>query len=492
MIKSDEKTSLSNSFQLKNDEIVQVGIQNINSPKNIDINEALENAGFGCGTILYIAGSFLACAFDGSLMIVLPLVGPALKCEWNLTSFDLSCLNMSTYIAHALSAALSAPLGDRFGRRPIALVGAVGMTIFGVLCGFVNAYWQLLLFRVLIGVFFGIGNAPTMILSGEIPPKKYRALAFSGMMLAYGVGVVITSGIAYLMFGVLKWGWKSLMLGSSLVFSPCVLLLFIIRESPRYHYYNGDLKNAEETIRIIYKLNGKGNVRLKLEKRDDMHVIEDKSNSFSFREVIRILHDSDNQRNTLCLMVIAIASYFNYFFYGYSMPRILYEGYCSGINASSVVETCTYDKSVLFDVVTINTSEPLGLIITLVLLETFGRKRIFMVLGVTGIVLAIPLYFCVHHYYLTTFLFLLYPVIASMSLTPSLLISEYTPTVIRSTMGSIQTAVAGVGTILAMSSVEFALEAGPRCVIAIIQGLVIVYSISICMLKRETMGVDLL
>lgn len=462
------------------------------SKTHVDINEALENAGFGCGTLLYTGGSFLVGSMGGSLLIVLSFIGPTLRCEWELSSFQLSCLNISTYITQSVVSLITAPLGDRFGRRPLALTGSTGMLLFGMLCASVRSYWELLILRIVIGVFCGVGTSPAYVLSGEVPPKRYRALALSGMCLAFGVGIVITGGIAYLTLGLLGWTWRSLLLGSSLFFSPCVIFFIVTRESPRYHYYNGDFESAEKTIKILYKMNGKENFDLKLVKMpEDMNAFyNDKSKAFSLREVVTILRDSDNIRNTFILLVISILTYFNYFFYGYSMPRILNEGYCTGFNVT-VVDSCYYDQSVLFNVEAVNIAEPVGLIFTLLVLDKFGRRSFFTAVAIAGIVLSVPLYFCIHRYFLTTFLFLVYPVIAGLGLSPVLLISELMPTVIRATMGSLMLAAAGVGSVSAMFIADFVLLAGPRYVIAIFQVVLIAFTVSIGMLNKETVGADL-
>ena len=124
-----------------------------------DINDALENAGCGLGTLLYTLGTFLFCCLQGPKVVTLAIVGPVLKCDWNLGPFSLSLLQMSTNFSMMCSCGLTSPHSDKFGRRPMALIGAVGVTITGKLCAFTKAYRQFIGAKTGDGlVFFWIGD----------------------------------------------------------------------------------------------------------------------------------------------------------------------------------------------------------------------------------------------------------------------------------------------------------------------------------------------
>ncbi|XP_063690538.1 putative transporter SVOPL [Bolinopsis microptera] len=230
----------------------------------LDINEAMDGSTCGWGTLLYTIGTFFFCALEGAEIVLLTIIGPILRCEWNLSSAALSGLQTSTIITMLITPLVTSTFGDRFGRKRISLIAAVGVITAGTLCGFVQSYWQFIVLRLITGVFVGLGTGPTVALSGEVTPTKFRALGFSGLSLPWGIGASVTGGIAYLILH--DYGWRGLVICTSLAFSPCIVFLAVIRESARFQYYRGNVNEAETTIKKIYKMNGKGDVVLKLKK----------------------------------------------------------------------------------------------------------------------------------------------------------------------------------------------------------------------------------
>ena len=58
----------------------------------------------------------------------------------------------------ALASLLFSGAGDRFGRKPVALAGAVGVTIAGLSSALATQFWQLAALRGLVGVFNVYGD----------------------------------------------------------------------------------------------------------------------------------------------------------------------------------------------------------------------------------------------------------------------------------------------------------------------------------------------
>jgi MFS family permease len=66
-----------------------------------------------------------------------------------------------------ISSFLFSGAGDKFGRKPIALAGSVGVTLVGLLCAATNKFWQLVFLRSLVGVFMGIAMGPSTAFNGK-------------------------------------------------------------------------------------------------------------------------------------------------------------------------------------------------------------------------------------------------------------------------------------------------------------------------------------
>ena len=71
------------------------------------------------------------------------------------------------FVGMMLASILFSGAGDKFGRKPVSLIAAIGVTSAGLLCGFVTSFWQLAVLRGLVGVFMGIGMAPCVALTGK-------------------------------------------------------------------------------------------------------------------------------------------------------------------------------------------------------------------------------------------------------------------------------------------------------------------------------------
>ena len=65
----------------------------------------------------------------------------------------------------ALALLLFSGAGDRFSRKPVALAGAVGVTIAGLSSALATQFWQLAALRGLVGVFMGIGIGPCVAIT---------------------------------------------------------------------------------------------------------------------------------------------------------------------------------------------------------------------------------------------------------------------------------------------------------------------------------------
>ena len=415
---------------------------------------------------------------------MLTVVAPILRCEWDLSSFPYSVLLMSTLFSMTVSAGITSTFGDKFGRKPVSVVCAVGVAIGGLLCAFTTAYWQFLTLRIIMGFFIGMGTGPTIALSGEVAPKAFRAAALSVLPLPWSFGVVIGAGIAYLVID--PYGWQGLLLAIALVFSPCIIFLGLIDESPRYDYhYRGDVKSAEETIRKIIKRNRKDISEFSL-KRNELQTEE----KINFGMVYTTLKRTDNIKNGIIMLTLSFFSVFNYYLNAYIMPRLLNEGYCAGQKVT-MQESCIFDKSVLFDIVVVSLASPLGQITSLVLQHYWGRLKVFIGFAIMTALIPFPLYFCVHRTYLIVFLVLLRAFLDGTVLASYILMAEYMPTVIRSFMLSMSGVFARSGGVVASFSSEYLYQSNPRLAIAIIQVSAVMCIVCLVFLKRETMGTNL-
>ena len=93
---ADENTQLKGDFQPR--EIGENSAEQDETDDGVEMNEAIEKVGAGCGTFLYSLGPFLMFALEGGEVIVLSIVGLMVKCEWNLSTFWVAVLQVSCIV----------------------------------------------------------------------------------------------------------------------------------------------------------------------------------------------------------------------------------------------------------------------------------------------------------------------------------------------------------------------------------------------------------
>ena len=474
----DDNARLQDDFFLDN---VSSNSQDESSDE-LGINEALEGASCGCGTFLYVLGTYIFFCLEGGEILVLSIVGLMVKCEWELSTFWVSALQMNVIIGMALATLLSSRLGDKFGRKPICIVSSVGITVAGISCGFANTYWELFLLRMLVGIFMGLGYAPAVALSGEITPQKYRALALSGPTLAWSIGGSITSVISY--FVIDPYGWRGFLIATAITFSPCILCFCLIGESPRFDVQRGNYKKAEKTVKQLYRLNCKPAENLKLKREAAVQEGEKMSQPFD------PMSGSRNRSELILLCIMGACSFFVVHAIAYSAPRFLNEGYCSEGQATAE-ESCTFKKTVLFDLAIGSSSEPLGLALAIIMVDVIGRRKTFLTTVLLTLTVISGLYFCVNRTFLVAVSTFIRISVSILGWGPLLLSAEYFPTSVRSFSVGMVIFCERISAILAIFCIHYVYNFSPRLLLGLTQLCVVAVGICLVKLQRETMGVQL-
>ncbi|XP_072944771.1 organic cation transporter protein-like [Epargyreus clarus] len=154
---------------------------------------------------------------------------------------------------HNLGMMLTMPMGgwlsDRFGRKPITVISAVG-SFLGILKIFTYTYYPYIALELMEAVISGGVYMSAMVLMVEITGTKARILP--GVLFAYSVYL---GEAVYACIAMVVPYWKHLIM---IICLPNVLFLsfiYIIRESPRWQIINGRIDEAKETLLIIAKTN---------------------------------------------------------------------------------------------------------------------------------------------------------------------------------------------------------------------------------------------
>ena len=302
--------------------------------------------------------------------------------------------------------------------------------------------------------------------------------------LAWGIGCSLTCGLAYFLIG--PYGWRGLIIGVALLFSPSILFIAITNESPRFDIRKGNLARAERTVNSIARLNGAG---IKLMKLKNTNLVYE-SGSNGFLASIKRIQALGLYQDFIVLNIYSVIAMFLYYCLSYSTPRFVTEGYCSVANVSAN-KSCNFDNESLFDIGVIGLFEPLGVLIAAVLIDKIGRRITFQLASGLIFLSVAALYFCVNKSYLLIFLIASKFGSAQTDWAPTVLNVEYFPTTIRAFALSVGICFQRFGALAGLISVNYLFNAGPRILLAVCQVATVIMGICLVFLKRETMGIQL-
>ncbi len=168
------------------------------------------------------------------------------------TTLHYGLVNISAFIGMALGGLVLGYIADRRGRNLVFALDLVFFTVFGILSGLANNWWELFIFRFLMGVGIGGDYPVSSTILSEFAPKMNRGKILMLMVGFYWVGILVSTGISYALiqaFGVDY--WRYLFIISGLIAVPVILFRFEIPETPRWLKSKG---RTEEAISSMEKI----------------------------------------------------------------------------------------------------------------------------------------------------------------------------------------------------------------------------------------------
>jgi DHA1 family multidrug resistance protein-like MFS transporter len=156
---------------------------------------------------------------------------------------------MATYgLLQFLFAPFWGSLSDRFGRKPILMVGVLGNALAQLFFGFSTSLWMLFAARALAGILSSATLPTAMAYIGDVTSKEDRGKGMGMIGAAMGIGMVLGPGIG----GILAASSLStpFFLASALSFLALVLIYFVLPEPQR------NVENARATKLVGLQLGG--------------------------------------------------------------------------------------------------------------------------------------------------------------------------------------------------------------------------------------------
>ncbi|XP_077995668.1 synaptic vesicle 2-related protein-like [Glandiceps talaboti] len=231
----------------------RVSQRNVISPRTYTVEDAVEHMGFGRFQ-LYLTLLMGTFSFsDACEMMLLAVLSPVVRCEWQLSSFQVACITTVVFVGMLIGSPVWGKSTDKYGRRPILILVGVWISYYGYMTALSPTYYWLLSLRFLVG--FGIGGAPQGFTTlSEFLPSKSRAKLLGSFQMFWAFGTCFEVFLAYLIVPTL--GWRYLVGLSAVPLSIAVLINFkLIPESVRYCMAAGKRQQAMKTLETIARIN---------------------------------------------------------------------------------------------------------------------------------------------------------------------------------------------------------------------------------------------
>ncbi|XP_020580394.1 protein ZINC INDUCED FACILITATOR-LIKE 1-like [Phalaenopsis equestris] len=104
----------------------------------------------------------------------------------------------SFMLGRALTSVFWGIIADRYGRKPVIVIGLITVVIFNTLFGLSTSYWMAIMTRFLLGSLNGL-LGPIKAYAVEVAPPEYQAIGISLVSTAWGMGLVVGPSIGGLL-----------------------------------------------------------------------------------------------------------------------------------------------------------------------------------------------------------------------------------------------------------------------------------------------------
>ncbi len=163
---------------------------------------------------------------------ILPAVQEQIKGEFRITDDQIGSLTLWFMVAYVLSSPITGWLGDRFPRKPMIVIAALGIAAMNFVTSSVHDYDSLNLRHAALGIgeaSFGV-FAPALLADYYSEEKRNRVLTI------FNIAIPVGAALGYLAGGSIghRYGWRLSFIASAVPGAIIALLiLFFMREPER-------------------------------------------------------------------------------------------------------------------------------------------------------------------------------------------------------------------------------------------------------------------
>ncbi|KAG4957586.1 hypothetical protein JHK84_043522 [Glycine max] len=116
--------------------------------------------------------------------------------DFNIAKTEADISSYAGYVGSAfmfgrcLTSVLWGIIADRYGRKPVIVIGIIVVVIFNTLFGLSTSFWMAVIMRFLLGSLNGL-LGPVKAYATELFREEHQALGLSTVSAAWGIGLII-------------------------------------------------------------------------------------------------------------------------------------------------------------------------------------------------------------------------------------------------------------------------------------------------------------
>ncbi len=202
--------------------------------------------------LLSAAGVFL----DGYDLFIISVALLFIKPLWlnsslgspNTIAIYTGLLASSALIGMFIGAVTLGHFTDKYGRKAMYVIDLIFFVIFGFLSAISQNIFELILFRILLGIGIGADYPISSTYISEFAPAKYRGRIVSLTFMFWGIGSLSAAAVGLSLVSVGPDAWRWMLFSGVLPAVVVILLRTRMPESPRWLISKGEHKKANDVI----------------------------------------------------------------------------------------------------------------------------------------------------------------------------------------------------------------------------------------------------
>ncbi len=198
-------------------------------------------------TLICLIGYFLT----GCIPIMLAPALPSLISAFSLTLTSAGLVFSLRSAGSFLGVTLGGTLSDRWGRKPLIVLGALVQGLLFALVGLARSWLLVIIFLGLAGFFGGLTNPSLNALMGETNSEK-RGAALNSLHGVYGLGAMTGSLLAGLLVSS-QLGWRAVFFCSSLLWLLFGLVFSRVRLQPVARVFQDKKQMFLKPLRLFWQ-----------------------------------------------------------------------------------------------------------------------------------------------------------------------------------------------------------------------------------------------